>query len=542
MKIIKLLFANFLSILILSSCFRAVSDSYVSDIGFAISLANDAGIIVDPTGNPYDNYVVIKSSQLANPVDRLNSYDVKVYGKFTKNGLNANVGPISINSRTVTADINNLYGYDYLDSSLAEGKALFGSNVEVNLPGIDIPQAKSANTLGVTYMVVPKEIFPSNITLPGTRLNRSINYPLVWNPDPTNQYQKVKIDVSYYKSVSQFNSSGMPNSITSLNYLVPDNGNFVIPQSDLSRFPVGAYLSISIARASMVTQTNNVVYVSIVEAHTIPILVVDNSSFCLATQNISGDNLFCTTSNSYFIPNLPAGAKVTWSATPAGIVTINSPISNSTTLTKVNNGIIKLTAVVSDVCGGDITIFKQNIIVGTPTPVGISGPGHNLCYNGRTSEKANFSVSNPNTLLTYQWKIDGVTAAASGGYASIQVDAFRWGVGMHEIKVRSSSVCGYSDWYTSSFIIVDCSTRLGSFSASPNPTTGEIQVEAVTTETSTFIKEIQITDKSGAIKKKFNFNADIRKYKISIAELTPDVYFIRIYDGKTWVTKKVIRN
>ncbi len=542
MKTIKLLFASFLSVLILNSCFRAVSDSYISDIGFVISLATDAGIIVDPTGNPYDNYVVIKSSQLANSVDRVNSYDIGVYAKFIKNGLNANVGAISINSRTVMADSNNLYEYDYVGSSLAEGKALFGSNLQIDVPGIDNPQAKMTTPLGFTYIVVPKEIFPSNVALPGTRLNRSVDYSLAWNPDPTNQYQKVKISITYFKSLSQTNASGMPNSIISLNYLVPDNGNLVIPQSDLSRFPVGAYLSISIARASMVAQTNNVVYVSIVEAHTIPILVVDNSSFCLATQNISGDNIFCNTSNNYSISNLPAGAKVIWSATPAGIVTINSPISNSTTLTKVSNGIITLTAIVSDVCGGDITFSKQNIIAGTPIPLGINGPDHDLCYNGRSSEKAYFSVYNPNTLLTYQWKVDGVSIAGSGNYASVEVDAFRWGVGMHEIKVRSSSACGYSDWYTSSFIIVNCSTRLGSFLASPNPTTGEIQIEAVTTETSTFIKEIQITDKSGAIKKKFNFNADIRKYKISIAELTPDVYFIRIYDGKTWVTKKVIKN
>ncbi len=34
---------------------------------------------------------------------------------------------------------------------------------------------------------------------------------------------------------------------------------------------------------------------------------------------INGDNAFCTTSNNYTIPNLPAGATVQWSASPSGI-------------------------------------------------------------------------------------------------------------------------------------------------------------------------------------------------------------------------------
>ena len=49
--------------------------------------------------------------------------------------------------------------------------------------------------------------------------------------------------------------------------------------------------------------------------------------------SINGDNAFCTTSNNYTIPNLPAGATVQWSASPSGIVTINSADATQTTLT-----------------------------------------------------------------------------------------------------------------------------------------------------------------------------------------------------------------
>ena len=80
------------------------------------------------------------------------------------------------------------------------------------------------------------------------------------------------------------------------------------------------------------------------------------------------------------------------------------------------------------------------------------------------------------------------------------------------------------------------------FSASPNPTTGIVQVEITETDNSIVIKEIEVTDKFGNVKEKMKVDAAIKKFKINIANLPNDIYIIRINDGKTWVSKKVVKN
>ena len=53
---------------------------------------------------------------------------------------------------------------------------------------------------------------------------------------------------------------------------------------------------------------------------------------------------------------------------------------------------------------------------------------------------------------------------------------------------------------------------------------------------------IVISDKQGHIKKKIKVD-EPNKYKtqISISDLNPDTYVIRIYDGKTWYSSQIIK-
>jgi hypothetical protein len=70
------------------------------------------------------------------------------------------------------------------------------------------------------------------------------------------------------------------------------------------------------------------------------------------------------------------------------------------------------------------------------------------------------------------------------------------------------------------------------FSASPNPTTGDVQIENTSKDKSSVIKEIQVTDKYGNLKRQFKVFGSPKKYNISIRELPADMYIMRIYDGK----------
>jgi hypothetical protein len=154
-----------------------------------------------------DDYIAIVTSYTVGTLNRDSSYSIQAFAKISDNGVPINAGQLSIGSTVINAGPDNLYKYTY---SLPTGKALFGSSVNVQINPLSAPQQR---LLGNKIIVVPKEIFPSTMSLPKSNVDRTNNYNLNWAPDPNNQFQKVQIQVSYYKGISQYNAAGMPNSI-----------------------------------------------------------------------------------------------------------------------------------------------------------------------------------------------------------------------------------------------------------------------------------------------------------------------------------------
>lgn len=251
---------------------------------------------------------------------------------------------------------------------------------------------------------------------------------------------------------------------------------------------------------------------------------------------ITGTDFLCT-SSTYSINNLPQGSIVNWGSSNNNIATI-SPTGLAT---KVGNGTVTFTATINipNRCGGQIILTKPNVVVGTPVPLGINGPSHDLCYDGRTSEIAWFYVVNPINSLTYYWQIDGQGAGIG---SSIRVDAFRWDVGNHQIRVRSySSACGYSAWYTSSFIVIDCSSNR--FTVSPNPSSDNINISVNNSmkyvSKQIEVREVELIDKMGSTRYKKQFGNGLTSANISVCNLPNDIYTLRIFDGEVWHSYKI---
>jgi len=174
------------------------------------------------------------------------------------------------------------------------------------------------------------------------------------------------------------------------------------------------------------------------------------------------------------------------------------------------------------------------IIIATSVPEGILAPDHDLCYTGeRDSEIGWFYVINPISGLTYYWQIDGMGAGIG---TSVSVDAGRWGVGSHDIRVRSySAQCGYSAWFESYFIVADCSGS--GFAISPNPATDNVKIDG--RKENKKIKEVQIIDKLGNIKKLVKYAGEQKLVNLSISGLPADLYYVKIFDGQKWESKKL---
>jgi hypothetical protein len=115
-----------------------------------------------------------------------------------------------------------------------------------------------------------------------------------------------------------------------------------------------------------------------------------NVSNLFPNFTISGSDLICTNA-TYQINNLPAGATVTWSASPAGVVSFSSGIGNTTIVTKVaDRRNVVLTASISNTCASSGIQIQKTISVGTPRvmgpsvvypPDGCLPPGSNVVYN-----------------------------------------------------------------------------------------------------------------------------------------------------------------
>jgi hypothetical protein len=270
------------------------------------------------------------------------------------------------------------------------------------------------------------------------------------------------------------------------------------------------------------------------------------SNECSNPYYIKGDDAFCT-SATYFIPGLPRGATVTWVATPSGLVT-PSTNGNQVTLQRISTsfGLLTLTATINNACGGSsITVFKNDIIV-AHKPItgiyynpnfstGILSSGQSVC-----SGTVRLAIDEaPQTTYTWQMIFGSAPFVAFGSYVDVTL-AENENV---SFLITATNQCG-SISRTVNITADDpsCGGGFYRFSASPNPTTGDVQIEATGTDKTTTIKEIQVTDKFGNVKKIIKLSTNPKKHKISIADLPADTYIIRIYDGKTWTSKKVIKS
>lgn len=240
-------------------------------------------------------------------------------------------------------------------------------------------------------------------------------------------------------------------------------------------------------------------------------------------------NLDCS-GGTFFINNLPVGATVFWSSSNTTIATVTNT-NNQGTVTRFStaSGNVRIIGTITLPCGTTVIEF-MDVQIGTPAP--------SLSVSVYCPEAVAF-VNNSQAATNFTWSLETSSGTQTINSPS-NVETFKNIYSNAYLCVTYDNVCGTSYPACYSF---DCSSNgEHRFAASPNPTTGDIQIEATGTDKNITIKEIQVTDKMGNVKKKIKLNGDTKKTKINIAELPADTYIIRIYDGKTWTSKKVIKS
>jgi len=267
---------------------------------------------------------------------------------------------------------------------------------------------------------------------------------------------------------------------------------------------------------------------------------IDGIQTIYGNRTVIRDNGITCSGGTFFINHLPDGATVTWTSSNTSIATV-ATVANQGIVTRVGDGIVRITATILLPCGTTVIEFVD-LPIGTPTPSNIAGfhppigvsPGELLDLDVVTEG------INP---LSFEWSVEGGTIIGSNTQQHVLIQAAQCPPNIYNgyinIHVSYQNACGTSGVYTE-WTTIDCGTGGGgpAFTISPNPASSDIVIDG--TRKNKVIKEVRISDKLGTIKNQIRYSAKSNRVVIDVSNLPTDVYFIQIFDGKIWESKKVL--
>lgn len=178
--------------------------------------------------------------------------------------------------------------------------------------------------------------------------------------------------------------------------------------------------------------------------------------------------------------------------------------------------------------------------------VGVTQPGPiSFLYIDPVLGKIHAVVDEVPGTTSYNWYKNGVLVEIPPVHGhGIQIPISRTQCDVeYDISVEAVNSCGTSArTHANAFVPCD------NFMISPNPATSYFSVEAVNTnakigETSisqtNSINVILVTDKMGNMIKQYTYSS-LSKVSINISDLKADTYFVKIYNGKFWVSKQLL--
>lgn len=263
-------------------------------------------------------------------------------------------------------------------------------------------------------------------------------------------------------------------------------------------------------------------------------------------------NIAMCTSGTYSITTCKPGVSVVWSAAPANTVSISSS-GTSATITRIKSGTITLTATIASCNGKYNQAVSKTVTVGTP-PATITS----VTQSSGGTINVYFSLpASASPITSHKWYRDNVLDYSSSGTPSSPSILNGGTCGqMHGVRLDVTSACGTTASNSFSYY-KPCGGYM--FSASPNPTNGQLNIavtdsdspQAAQSETistrrsapanaaSRKIYKIVITDVLGVQRKQFEYSKGIRTMVIDIADLPSGIYNVRAFDGKEWENRKI---
>ena len=118
--------------------------------------------------------------------------------------------------------------------------------------------------------------------------------------------------------------------------------------------------------------------------------------------------------------------------------------------------------------------------------------------------------------------------------------------GNYQVGVRVANACDAGGSYAIKNTFVNSCGGF-SFTASPNPSTGSINIAvsseslATGSENGNKIYKIKVIDQVGNIKKQFNYPSGVTSTIINISNLNQGIYILQAYNGSVWSSQQVFK-
>ncbi len=267
---------------------------------------------------------------------------------------------------------------------------------------------------------------------------------------------------------------------------------------------------------------------------------------------ISGNSLICSNEN-YSINNLPNNVSVSWSSIPANIVSFSCTNCTQTTITKQADYSATIQATLTDNCTGETSALYKDVTLGVGGSVNFTQK-FVTCENSRHYFYG--SVESRPSAINYAWYVKDESNAnnpfvlkETGVANSADFPLSNSSERYYTIRVIATNSCGNKQSINEDGLVFasSCFNSLLRLAVSPNPTANVISVELMNDLKDAAINqkekivEIQLMDKMGICKKKFKYSGGIEKASINISDLSSDIYVVRVFNGKEWISKQIIK-
>jgi hypothetical protein len=266
---------------------------------------------------------------------------------------------------------------------------------------------------------------------------------------------------------------------------------------------------------------------------------------------ISGPSLICDNTAEYALTNVPNAClfnnTYTWSIDNTNIATVSNNNAPSATINRWGNGTAYLTVTLSG-CSNATKTHSFFVELGKRVEGAVQSSGPTVPL---INENSGSNYVNQGTVSVQMYYPN-----ATPSWSYIQGNVNYWymnnnllffdipGGGYAIFKLDISTPCGLSSEYYM------FEANGGYFRSSPNPAQSSINVymdeemlrkRNLLKSADQSIREIVVIDKGGNIVMQRKFSGAVRKAQLNVNNLRPDIYFIRIYNGKTWEAIKFIK-